>query len=169
VSVFTYLSDHIADTLAAASIADLVGYGRASAAPELVARYIDVQLGPSRQSEREMLFGVTTWITEIQLTLHARPVASVHRTAMHAADELMSDVLRVLRWGDAGDAYTDELRARGAQGYTGSDGDTGFDSCAPVLIDRETKVVSVPVGVIAVSLWIKHMTNPGTLTPIQLR
>jgi hypothetical protein len=169
VSTFTHLADHLADHLISAAIADLVGYGRASAAPELTARYIDVQLGPSRQPEREILFGVTTWITEIRLSLHARPVAGVHRTAMHAADELMTDVLRVLRWGAAGDAYTDGLRAMGAQGYTSSDGDPGMDQVAPLLIDRDTHVASVPVGVISMSIWIKHMTEPGTLTPIQLR
>lgn len=166
-SVFASISDAIADRLAERQVSAMVGYVRAAAAPESITTYIGVALGDSRQPERAALFGLTTWITEVRLTLQARPVAGVHRTAMHAVDELFPRMLQALRLGDSGDSFTDRLTALGVQGYSGPDGDVGADSFAPASIARDVEVVSVPVGVITFSLWVKHVTATGTLDPHQ--
>lgn len=166
-SVYTAITDCVVDRLTSAQVSGMVGYLRPGAAPEGVARYIGVQLGDSRQPDRSTMFGVTTWITEVRLTLQARPVAGVHRTAMHAVDELFGDVLRALAWVATPDSYCDAMRALGVQGYTGPDGDAVSDVYAPMAIARDVEVVSVPVGVITCSLWCKHLTHPGTLDPHQ--
>ena len=167
-SVFLQIADRIALQIVQAGVLpspDLMRYGRSGMLPEGAPRGISAELGDSMQSAE--FFGATSWITEMRMHLEARPVAGVHRTPMHAADELMACLLQAIRWSDdAADAFGAGMRALGARGYCDASGSLGPDPMAPSRIERDVHATSTPVGVITLTLYIRHDTVPGTLTPM---
>lgn len=165
-SVFIQIADRMMRRLLDAGVVlpDLLRYGRPGWMPEAAPRAISAEIGDSSQASDH--FGVTTWVTEIRMHLEARPLQAVHRTPMHAADELMVSALAALYWGDRGDAFADDMRALGVQGYGDASGNLGADPCAPSRIERDTHSTSTPVGVITLTLYVRHHVRPGTLSPL---